>query len=1033
MDPLGFLGRNPDRLTSFLEQHRQEIYDSWLAAVRQKWAGQAAKLSLLEQKLADREDLFSMLRACSGKTEAFCQRLASLVNLDLITSQEYSILDVGDEIMLLKDSILHLLHKLELSGDDREQLNFLLQEQLFALVQALLGGTRELLTSLVNGGMRGYCQVDEKGRIIFADREVQRLLNREPTPGEPLDQLFVEDDRDSVTEVISGQAKTLPGQLLFLDSHRHGPIPVGTEICPLVMEGRRRGWYACLVDLSAIQKKELDLYENLPVGLARVDREGTFRYANRKFLEILGLQNHEWQDKALWDFLRDENRAKVENELKRRREGLGGEYEVTFTRESGYQVPVKIYAVPERDLKGRIIGSLAIVRSLEQDQAIAQMHKYMATVDRWQDMLIQVIREVKPFVPYDLCSVSEISSDQKHLRRLLAEPPLQNAMSKIGRWEMPDKMTQWLKEQQEIYFDDIEAFLSRPGFEEARENPVIQNVLQQGYHFFIRLPIIQDQPIASLTFMSKASAYDESHREMLKSLPLDKAVRLALSRHKEEESNFLFELTQKISTEEKEFRKVAKNLVEELGEHYGWGNVALFRADEGLNRFLLLDQKNRPGTSPIPEGYEQPLEKGVLGYVYRTGTPVNLGNVKEDPRFKDIYISPWQAPGHAPQEEVNSELCLRLATENACFLLNIEDPKFNAFSEEEVKALQFFWEQAKTILESSWLHHTLKAALQSTSDAIINTDRKGRITRFNRAAAQLLGYTEEEMREKTRKGFPLKGFFQDARVAAKAITERYFPSQEVTWVNKAKEPVNVLLSASALPDELGGKIFTAKNLAERDRAEQLEHLGKLYQDIALQMKTPLSLAFAWLKRLVQKGPQPGDVETLDKVMKQLRKVDLTFDRLSLYDYDEEQGWFPTQKLLLGFDEVWGQVKNDLPESDWHRIAYAPAQPLPTLWGDLFQLIFCVETILSHLLGVIPEDEKILVKVSSSDDWTVMEFSGVYPEIRDSQTSRALVAAALGENVIKRFMAKHQGEYFTERKGNRMIFRLTVPAAKGEQP
>jgi hypothetical protein len=168
-------------------------------------------------------------------------------------------------------------------------------------------------------------------------------------------------------------------------------------------------------------------------------------------------------------------------------------------------------------------------------------------------------------------------------------------------------------------------------------------------------------------------------------------------------------------------------------------------------------------------------------------------------------------------------------------------------------------------------------------------------------------------------------------------------------------------------------------------------------------------------------------------MKQLRKVDLTFDRLSLSDFDKEQGWFPTHKLLLGLDEVLDHVKNDLPEGDWQRIDYSSSQPLPALRGDLFQLTFCVETILSHLLGVIPEDEKIQVKVSSSDDHLVVEFSGVYPEIQDTQPSRALAAAALGENVIDRFMANHDGTYLKERDGNRKIFRLTVPVVQGESP
>jgi PAS domain S-box-containing protein len=1031
----GLFEVNPERLTIILEQHHQVINENWVSAMRQKWTGWAErKLSCFEQKIADDQDLFSVLRACSGKTEAYYQHIAPLINLDLITSQEYSILDLFDEAVSLKDSILKLLHKLKISEDERERLIFVMHEQIFALVQGLLCGTKELLSCLVEGGMRGYCQVDEQGRIEWADQEFQRLLRRKVGPDERLEELFVERDRDFFADVFKDSPGTPPGpQQLHLDSRLEKPIPVGTEVCPIVMDGRRRGWYACLVDLSAIQKKELEVYENLPVGLAQVDLKGKFRYANSKFLEILELENQDWQDKTIWDFLPDEeNRKKVESEIEKRRHGIRSAYEVTFTRESGYQVPVKIYAVPEKDLKGKVIGSLAIVRSLEWDKAIARMHEHMTTAKKWQDMLPQVIREVKPFIPYDLCIVSEISSDQRHLRRLLSEPGLEDRMPHaFTRWEVPDEMQQWFKEQKDsFYHNDLEDFLSK-NFPKVKERPEIQWLIQEGYRSFIRLPIIQEQPVASMSFLSKTKAYDETHREMIEALPVDKAVRLALYRQGEEEFKFRFELIKKVSVEEKDFRKVAQILVEELADHYGWGNVALYRADTDFERFFLIYQKNSPGTPPIPEGYEQPLDKGVLGYVYRTGEDINIGNVTEDLRFKDIYVSPWKTKGSISEKNGSSEICLRLKTDNACFLLNIEDPIPNAFSEEELKALQVFRDEAREILERSWLYHSLNAALQSTSDAVISTDRKGRITRVNRAAALLLGYTEEEMQEqiwKKKEGLLLKGYFQDAKVAENAIKDRYFPSQEVIWVNRAKEPVNVLLSASALPDELGGKIFTAKNLAERDRVEQLEHLGKLYQDIAIQMKTPLSLAFVWLKRLVQKDPQSEEAKTLGRVIKQLHKVDLTFDRLSLYDYDEQEGWFPTHKLLLSLKEVLRNVEEDLPESDLERILYHSPRPLPTLRGDLFQLTFCVETILTHLLGVIPEDERVQVEVSSHDNRIVMEFSAVYPEIQESQLSRALTAIALGENIIHRFMANNGGEYQKERDGSRMIFRLALSAA-----
>jgi PAS domain-containing protein len=534
-----------------------------------------------------------------------------------------------------------------------------------------------------------------------------------------------------------------------------------------------------------------------------------------------------------------------------------------------------------------------------------------------------------------------------------------------------------------------------------------------------------------VSFYSKEKAYyKEPHRELLMTLPMDKAVRLALYQQKEEESKFFDEVIHKMSAEGKDFVKVAETLVEDLSVHYGWGNVAFFRADEDLNLFRLLYQKSSPETQEIPEGYTQPLNEGVLGWVYEKKEDVNIGDAREDLRFKGIYISPWKKIGSNWEDTTGSEICLLLTTEHACFILNIEDPTLDAFSDKEFSALKRFRDQAKTILEHSWITHALSAALEITSEAIIFTDRQGRITKANPAAVYLLGHTEE----KEMKGLLLKDLFQDAKLAEKAIHERYFPTQEVIWLDKFKKSVRLLLSASALPEkEFGSKIFTGKSLAEKDWVERLGHLEKLYQEIAIQMKTPLSLAFSWLKGVIHKNRESEEAIVLDKVIRQLRKVDLTFDRLSLYDYDEKRGWFPAHKLELGFEEVLQKVRDDLPECDWERIVDSSPPPLPILRADLFQLTFCVETILAHLLQVIPEDDKVQMKVSSPGERIIMEFSGNClenvrdDEAKDSPLNRALAAIATGENLIDRFMREHDGEYQKRREGSRTVFCLIFPA------
>ena len=358
-------------------------------------------------------------------------------------------------------------------------------------------------------------------------------MGRKPAPGEKLQELFSKSDQDFLDEVFSSQQSDPGPRQLYLNSLDNKSIPVGAELCPMDKGGQRQGWVVALIDLSHRSQMEQGIFENLPVGLAHVDLEGYFQYANRKFLKLLGIDDQDWRGKALQDFLPDPvNRAVLENQLKNRQQGKCGEYKLSFTRKSGYKVPVKIYAVTETDLAGKPLGSVGIVRSLEHEEAVARMYKYVATLRYpWREMLTLVIQEVKPFLPYDLCIVSEIGPQQKHIRSLFLEPSsIEPMYRKFGRWETPDDMARWLNEQRDIYSEDLVTFLARfPGVIEKSE---VQGFLQQGYRSFLRLPVIQDEliaePIASVSFFSKENPYDETSRRLLRvmALPLENAVRL---------------------------------------------------------------------------------------------------------------------------------------------------------------------------------------------------------------------------------------------------------------------------------------------------------------------------------------------------------------------------------------------------------------------------------------------------------------------------------------------------------------------------
>jgi K+-sensing histidine kinase KdpD len=238
-----------------------------------------------------------------------------------------------------------------------------------------------------------------------------------------------------------------------------------------------------------------------------------------------------------------------------------------------------------------------------------------------------------------------------------------------------------------------------------------------------------------------------------------------------------------------------------------------------------------------------------------------------------------------------------------------------------------------------------------------------------------------------------------------------------------------------MPAELGGVVFIAKDLSLLKRLDELQHLNKMFQEVAVQTRPSLSLVFSWLRRLKEKSTDPGAAETMEKVLKQLRKVELTYDRLMLGG--QEKRISSSEKMLLDPSEILERIRSELPEVELARIEWMVAPDVPLLRGDPFQLCFCLESILSYLMRFLPEEEKIHLRVDEEENQVVLRVEGFFPrrpsEAEGKETgadflSRTRMDMALGENIIRAFVDNHDGRYHDPvQKGKKLAFRIDLPA------
>ncbi len=1015
-----------------LIRHSDDIKKTWLDELKKAWGEEGlSKIDLIAMEQERKEDLLSILiHHMSGNTgdEKRCREGV----IDRVRGELYSVEDFLTEVECLENAVEEVLRR-PAEGSEIQILDVLnhVRKRLGTVLRNTVQQTCEVYERIVESGARGFCLFGADGTIVATNNAMKDILETRSATGRPLESLFDGENRVLFRDKLS---KTKDGKSQMWRSHirtdKGNAKPVGIEIASLISHWEVTGGYLCAVDLSSPERTERDIFGKFSLGVTKQTLdEGAFTYMNDAALGILGLEK--WEGRTLRDvFPDDKDYLEVKKHLIERSMGKSGEYTVEAMRPvDRKKFPVSIAAVPETDLQGNIIGSVAIVRDLSVEKASENIYGYIATTKDYREMLTKVVQEVSNVIPFDRFIITLYNAEMTHLREFYTFPRTGRTQSNIRWWPISAFLKEFLNTGP-FRVDNIGEFLNEPQWQHLKATTEFKRLRDEGFQSFLRYNVIEPgKVVAGIALLSKTEkTYSKEQEDLLKRLPLDNAVLMALHYEEERGLEFRLRLVEKIVSVCHTVRDVAETIVEELAAHYEWEYVSLFRIDEKKQQLTLVLQKTGAETHPLPEAFTLPLGKGVLSHVYGTGKPVNISNVMEDPKFRDIYVR--------GVDRTLSEVCIPIVIQSKVFyLLNIEDRHENAFSEEDLDSLLQVVQEIENVLDRVWVHHFLQTILDSTSDLVFVTNRQEKIGRPNQETMRQLGYSEDEM-----KALEVKDILADLEGAREVIEAPICKVKEIKLVRKDGSRLPVLLSSSELPEDFEGKVFVCKDASLFERVKELEYLTTMYHEIAIQTQTPLSLAFGWIQRMKKTTRNKEIGETLGKALKQLSKVEMTYNRLALYD--QEEGVLPYREVLLSVSEVADYVLSEFPESERNRISDKLEEKLPYLRGDLFQLTFCLETILSFLLRYLPQDEKIRLEIFSEDGWVITRIAGFMPDLRDQRSvglarqeavAKTIMQMALGDEMIKRFVDNHKGKFFRETgEGSLGVFEIRLPFARGEE-
>jgi PAS domain S-box-containing protein len=199
-------------------------------------------------------------------------------------------------------------------------------------------------------------------------------------------------------------------------------------------------------ELKESEEKYRRIVENAGEGIIAIAPDGIINFVNPRIPEMFGFVIHEMLGKSVLNFVAQEDRKKLKNQLDSRTRGVVDSYEIRFRRKDNSLLWVRVKGTPFFDEKGQHAGSLGLLTDVtEEKKLLDRLKDYAKKITRVQE-------EERKRIAYEL---HDDTAQYLSIIKLELDALLQSG--KIQSPEVLEKL-QYLEKDTDRAFNDVRRY-----------------------------------------------------------------------------------------------------------------------------------------------------------------------------------------------------------------------------------------------------------------------------------------------------------------------------------------------------------------------------------------------------------------------------------------------------------------------------------------------------------------------------------------------------------------------------------------------